>query len=549
MALAVLLKRSKLTELQTRMKTLTDAAAGFEAREKELEGDISNAKTAEERSACEAAVTAFEAERTKNTGDTGTLRAEIDALEAEIRTLEAAQKPPKDAGGEPGNRTGESMNETRDFFGRGAEERRAMFEREDVKQFCQRVRELKTSQRSVTGAELGIPVVFLPILRDQMAAGSKLMQYVTLQPLKGKARQNIAGTVPEAIWTEAIANLNEISIEFNQIEMDGYKVAGFTAVPNSDLEDDDDLQLVTTILTMMGQSLGKAFDKAAVYGTGAKMPVGFVTRLAASAQPAWWGSNQGAFADLHASNVLKLNINSTTGAAFFTVLIAALGIAKPNYSDGAAVWLMNRKTHIDLMTKALAFDSAAALVAGMNNTMPVIGGTIVELDFMSDYDIAGGFLKLEHMVERAGASIQSSDIPLFLQDQTVFKAVARYDGKPAIGEGFVIVNYNNADPAVTKTFATDYANTDIGTLIVTTAAGASGKTVLTVAGNTDGAVLMYKLAGGPLSIQNGATLTGYTALPANKTISAATGEYVTVAELDAAGKAVKAGAGICTAGA
>jgi len=45
MALAVLLKRSKLTELQTRMKTLTDAAAGYEAREKELEGDIANAKT------------------------------------------------------------------------------------------------------------------------------------------------------------------------------------------------------------------------------------------------------------------------------------------------------------------------------------------------------------------------------------------------------------------------------------------------------------------------------------------------------------------------
>ena len=33
-------------------------------------------------------------------------------------------------------------------------------------------------------------------------------------------------------------------------------------------------------MTMLGQSIGLALDKAIVYGTGVKMPLGIVTRLA-----------------------------------------------------------------------------------------------------------------------------------------------------------------------------------------------------------------------------------------------------------------------------
>ena len=38
---------------------------------------------------------------------------------------------------------------------------------------------------------------------------------------------------------------------------------------------------------------------------------------------------------------------------------------------------MNRKTHMDILARALAFNASGALVAGMQNTMPVIGGPIV----------------------------------------------------------------------------------------------------------------------------------------------------------------------------
>ena len=242
------------------------------------------------------------------------------------------------------------------------------------------------------------------------------------------------------------------------MELDEYKVGGFVQIPNSSLEDDSDLQLLSTIVDYLGQAIGRALDRAIVYGTGKKMPVGFVTRLAADSQPAWWGKNQGAFTNLSTSNILTLDLAASSGKEFFSPILAAMGIAEPNYATGAPVWIMNRKTHTDLMCRCLEFNAAAALVSGVSNEMPVLGGKIVELEFMADHDIAGGFLSLEVISERSGAKIAYSDAPMFLEDCTVFKGTQRYDGKPVRGEAFVLLNYANTAPTKTVTFPSDTAN-------------------------------------------------------------------------------------------
>lgn len=558
MALKVLMLRNKLDARKKTLEGLRAAALELDKREKELETDVANAKTDEERAAVDTAVTAFEAERTASDGEIRSVSDEITGLERELAAAEeearsARSAPPAEpADGTAHNERMETTmgNETRDkILGMTLRERESFVQRDDVKDFCLRVREFSAQKRTVTGAELGVPTVMLGILRDNINRYSKLIGRITVQPIKGQARQNVAGVVPEAIWTEATGALNELDITFSQVEMDGFKVSGFLAVPNSTIEDDSDLQLVTTIMDMMGQAIGLAVDKAIIYGTGAKMPVGFITRLAAMAKPSWWGENQGEFVDLHSSNVLKLDIFSLVGAQFFSALITALGIAKPNYSSsGTLTWVMNHKTHIDLMAKCLAFDLNAALVAGMNNTMPVIGGDIIELDFIPDYDIAGGYLDLEKFVERAGAKIGSTDQPLYIQDQTVYKATQRYDGKCLRGEAFVLLNYANKTPTTTVVFGNDYANTDLGTLIVTTAAGtAVGTTKVTVAGNTAGAVLKYKVAGTPVSLNCGDKLSSKWSNLDTSADIAATGGYITVAELDSNNKVVKAGAGIVNA--
>ena len=46
----------------------------------------------------------------------------------------------------------------------------------------------------------------------------------------------------------------------------------------------------------------------------------------------------------------------------------------------------------------------------------------------------------------------------FLEDQTVFKGTARYDGQPVIAEGFVAVGIGGVTPTAAMTFAPDTAN-------------------------------------------------------------------------------------------
>ena len=560
MALKVLMLRSRLTPLLAELQAFEATRAGFAAREAELERAIAAAQTDEERSVVENAVNTFEQERSTNAAEIARVQQAIDAINEEIRSLEEAQTPPasvppaaEPTGTTDTERSNHSMpinNPERRWFGLTYQQRDALLAQDSTKEFLQRFRQLRAQQNSATGAELGIPTEFMQILRDLTYQNSKLWPYVHSESIRGNARQNIVGTGAEAVWSEMLANINEITLDFTQLEMDGYMLAGYMAISNAVLQDDSDLQLLTSILNAMGEANARAMDKAVVYGTGKKMPVGFITRLAASAKPDWWNNDQGDFTDLHSSNILKLDIDSTSGASFFGTLIESLGIADPKYSDGRVFWVMNRKTHIKLMAKALAFDASAALAAGINNTFPIIGGDIVELEFMADNDIAGGFGSLMRMVEREGMTIASSDIPLFLRNMTVFRSIGRYDGKPARGEAFVLVNFHNTNPTTSISFAPDLANEKLGTLIVTTAAGTStsGDTTVTVAGNGSGK-LMYQVGGQAVPVSSGETLgKGWTELPANKTVKGTTtGATITVVEVNADGKAVSAGSGSVTA--
>jgi hypothetical protein len=205
---------------------------------------------------------------------------------------------------------------------------------------------------------------------------------------------------------------------------------------------------------------------------------------------------------------------------------------------------MNRKTHISIMAKALAFNTAAALVAGVNNQMPVIGGDIIEIEKVADNEIVGGFGSLYLLAEREGSILKSSEHARFAQNQTGFKGYARYDGMPVFGEAFVVVSFDNTDATTSSTFPADYANTEIGALAVTSTASAtkSGDTVIAVAGTENaGTTLAYKVAGKAVNANNGDKPVGFTAWDGDDEITAATGKIITVVELNADGRAIKVG--------
>ena len=85
--------------------------------------------------------------------------------------------------------------------------------------------------------------------------------------------------------------------------------------------------------------------------------------------------------------------------------------------------------------------------------MPVVGGDIVELNFIPEGDIVFGYMGLYLLAERAGTHISQSEHARFIEDQTVFKGTARYDGIPAIPEGFAVYNVSKAPTTSGITFA------------------------------------------------------------------------------------------------
>lgn len=451
----------KIEQRKAALAELEEQEKGLETRAEQVAAALAEAQTDEEIAAVEEEVSKIETEKEELKQKKASLEAEIAELEGELEQLnskEPKNNPPAQSA-ERNQFQGGEIRMKRGFFqGINRGEVESFINREDVKDFLTRVRSMMGEKRAVTGAELTIPDVMLDLLRDNLYRYSKLITKVRLKTVGGKARQNIMGAVPEGVWTEAIGKLNELALAFNQVEVDGYKVGGFIPVPNSTLEDSD-LNLANEILDALGQALGLGIDKAILYGTGTKMPVGIATRLAQITQPSDWGTNTPAWTNLSTTNLLKFNPTNMTSEEFFAELVLYLGVAKPNYSTGGTFWAMNRQTRMKLLSKAITFNAAGAVVAGLNGTMPVEGGDIVELPFIPNNDIIGGYGELYLLAERAGASLAVSEHAKFIEDQTVFRGTARYDGKPVFGEGFVIVNIANTDPITTVTFASDTANT------------------------------------------------------------------------------------------
>lgn len=478
MALKVLLRRAQLEEMQGRMEQLRLKTQELQAREQELESAINEAKTEEDQRSVEALVDSFIVEQRSHQEAVDALQGEIDAVQEELRSLEQDQPKP----GEPktpneGQRKDEMMSnrKTRAFGAMTMEQRTAFIQREDVQGFLAEFRaKFKSGEtRSVTGGELLIPEVVLDLIRQNIEDYSKLIRHVRLVPVPGRARQPIMGTIPEAVWTEACGALNELMFAINQAEVDGYKVGGFVAICNSLLEDTD-YALLSEIIVAMGGSIGIALDKAILFGTGKKMLLGIATRLAQSAQPDQYPEKARPWVNLSASNVITIPSGSTEGLKLFQQITLASGAAKGRYSRGMKFWAMNETTHTKLTAEAAAINAGGAIVSVLEGTMPIVGGDMVVFsdNIMPDDTIIGGYGDLYLLAERAGATVGSSDQPLYLQEQTAVKGSARYDGQPVIAEGFVAIGIGKA-PVMVMSFAQDVANPAVAKLQSLTIGGLS----------------------------------------------------------------------------
>lgn len=458
MALRVLMTKKRLDEKMKELEEIRNKKADFSLREADLEKAIEEALTEEEKKVVEEAIDQFETEKAEADEKEKTLEGEVNELESELASLEEEQEKPvqEEVPQEEEKRKVIKTMETRKFFNMSAQERDAFFAREDVNAYLDEVRSAIREKRAITNVGLTIPEVFMGLIRENLIDYSKLYKHVDVRRINGEGRAVIMGAIPEAVWTECCANLNELTLGFNDVELDCYKLGGYFAVCNANLEDSA-INLAQELVVALSKAIGLALDKAILYGTGTKMPLGVVTRLAQTAAPADYPATARPWADLHTSNILSIAAG-TTGAALVSAIVTDFGNAKGKYSRGEKVWCMNEKTYTAFVAASVSVDASGAIVAGVNGQMPVIGGVIEVLDFIPDNVIIGGYFDLYLLAERAGAKFMTSEHVRFLQDQTVLKATARYDGEPAIAEAFVAIGLNGATPNATMTFAADTAN-------------------------------------------------------------------------------------------
>lgn len=466
MALRALMLKKELDTKRKAYEELLKRDAEFEARNAELEQAIEEAETDEQKEVVNEAIDTYETEIAEHETAKTNLDDEIRKIEADLADIEDKQGEPEPAptGDEdtppaPENERKENtrMN-TREFYGMNIQERTQFFAREDVQSFLTEVRTCIREKRALSNVGLTIPEVMLGLIRENIIDYSKLYKHVNVRQIGGKGRAVIMGTIPEAVWTDCCANLNELSLSFNDVEVNCWKVGGYFAICNATLEDSD-VALASEILTALGQAIGLAVDKAILYGTGTRMPLGIVTRLAQTAEPADYPKTARTWVDLHEKNIKSIEADKV-GVDLFRELVLGFGPAKGVYSRGEKVWVMNESTYTKIVSGAMSIDAAGALVSGVNGEMPVVGGVIEVLNFIPDDVIIAGYFDLYLLAERAGQQFATSEHVRFLQDQTVMKGIARYDGQPAIAEGFVAIGLNGTTPNADMTFAPDDANSE-----------------------------------------------------------------------------------------
>ncbi len=466
MALNAILLRHKIDRKKADLEALRAKDQEFVTRESDLAAAIEEAETEEAQTAVEEEVGKFETEKAAHEEAKNNLETEIAELERQLEE-EEKRSPAAPAQERKGRTNMEVManiniralpKSQRAFDALPMETRQAIVTRDEVKTFLDNLRSMKGNTRAVSGAELTIPIVFLDLIAENMYRYSKLMNRVRMRPITGEARQTIAGTVPEAVWTEMCGAINELTFVFNQISIDGWKVAGFVPVCNSTLEDND-INLTSWIVEMLSESIGIAMDKAILYGKGAasKMPLGIVTRLAQTAEPSDYPQNAPAWTDLHTSNILKVD-RTQDAVTFWAALAVAAGNTFTRYSRGRQFWAMNSKTYANLKAKLITFTAAGYLAANLSGTMPIVDGDVEILEFIPDGDIIGGYGDLYLLGIRSQMTIEQSREVQFIQDNTVFKGKQRADGQPVIPGAFVAININNTDVTTAMTFAADTAN-------------------------------------------------------------------------------------------
>lgn len=437
--------RKQLAEKEIRSTEIATREAELAVAMEECENDEDLAVLDEETKPLDEEKTALEAgksELVRKIADLEKELADLNAVPAPIAPIEDARSNNKEGENRMSKVRGMKMNR---------EQRLAYLNNPEVRSFYENIKKA-VETRSIVGLDLTIPQIAMDTILDDLGRYSVLYDLVKVVKLTGEGRALIAGEAPEAIWTEMVGKINELAGLFTEVEVDGYKVGGFIPLHNSLIEDSM-INLSNYVDDLLTESIAIALDKAILYGTGTKMPMGIIPALQADYVPV---AGEVPASGLRLTNIITLSVANTK---FANIIQSLKFIKRGRRGRGPIAMLMNESTWLGtILPLALASNAAGAFVTATNGAFPGVGYKVEFCeDIPEDTIVAGDFSKYL-LAERAGVKGASSSEFLFTDDKTVFKATARYDGKPVKKAAFVLIGINNVTPVVTKSFAADAAN-------------------------------------------------------------------------------------------
>lgn len=425
MALKLLKLQKKLAMRQASLQELLTKDVTFKTRSAELEKAIEEAEDDEDLTLIEDEVTKHEGEKETHDKAKTALENEIRELETELSQLENKEPEQRSAQPQPVAQTQTRSNTTFTAeepgnmkFGK-AQQRAAILatlNQPEVREFYEQVRNAVMNKRALTGLDLVIPTTVLDRIQPLIGQFSKLYDEVEVITLNGDARAIVDGAIPEAIWTEMTDAVQELSGKFDKIEIDGYKVGGFIPVSNSILEDSM-IDLAAHLESRIARSIGKALDKAILLGTGAagKQPEGIIPAVSATAV--------------------------TSTAQLGTLLANLADVDAGEEDEEEVIAVMTRKTYYKHIMPQTVVNTADGRQVVGSVTNPNMAGLRIKLvPYMPADAVLFGAFKKYMLGERKGVVVTSSTDVRFIEDQTVFKGTARYDGKPANVDSFQLVN-------------------------------------------------------------------------------------------------------------
>ena len=343
------------------------------------------------------------------------LKARIDELEGLIAGLEEENQAEAEEVEEAVKEEPQQTEEKREEIPMSnRQDRMAYLKQDNVREFYGKIR-TAVETRAITQAHLLIPEEVIVNLLPMVAEQSKLYNEVNVVRLNGSARAILEGANPEAIWTEMCDAVEELALAFQAVEVDGFKVGGYIPVCNAVLEDSL-INLAAYVEAKLATAIAKALDKAIIAGTGTKQPEGIINGVTATA-----------LADNKLSTIL-----------------ATMGDLKED-NLGEVKIAMRRADYFGTVFDQLVGETAAGQMVMPNLGQPNVAG--IEIIFTDDVP-AGNFIigdfKKYILAERSGTRFEVSSHVQFIQDNTVFKMTARYDGKPVDAEYFGYYSFTPA---------------------------------------------------------------------------------------------------------